>query len=219
MSQQDKFDRIIAALHEAMLDDTCWREASALIDDTCGLTGNHLTVSSGHSRADAEFLFGRLYYHGQRHEEAEREYPELYFPHDERIPRLLKLPDSRLVHVTDVFTERELKTSITYNEGLPRYSGQNGLNVRLDGPDGLHIVWAIADPSEPGGWWRSEQLTMLERLLPHVRQFVRVRQALASAEALNASLIGLLYNTRVGVIYLDRRGRIFETNARARDLL
>ena len=42
VSRQDAFDRIIASLHEAMLDDTKWRETSALIDDACGLVGNHL---------------------------------------------------------------------------------------------------------------------------------------------------------------------------------
>ena len=46
MSLQDKFDRAVAALHEAMLGDDRWRETSALIDDACGMQGAHL----GHPR-------------------------------------------------------------------------------------------------------------------------------------------------------------------------
>ena len=217
MSQQDLFDRVLASLHEAMLDDAHWPATAALIDAACGIKGSELLVGEGLGD-DAKVLFARLYYRGQRHEELEREYLDIYYPRDERVPRLIQLPDSRLVHVTDLYTEQELKTSPAYNEVLPRSSAQNSLNVRLDGPDGSRITWIIMDPSEPGGWG-SAQVEMIECLLPHVRQFVRVRQALVNAEALGASLTGLLDNTRVGAIHLDRRGRIVAANDRARDLL
>ena len=49
-------------------------------------------------------------------------------------------------------------------------------------------------------------MSLLEGLLPHLQQFVRVRQALVGAEALGASAAGLLDNTQIGVIDLDRRG-------------
>ena len=134
------------------------------------------------------------------------------------MPRLRKLPDSRVVHGTELYSEQELKTSRTYNEYLPRASNQNGLNVRLVEPDGSHTAWIILDPVTPGGWG-SSQVGMVQRLLPHVRQYVRVRHALASAEALGTSLTGLLDNTMVGVIHLDRRGKIVAVNDRARDIL
>ena len=60
---------------------------------------------------------------------------------------------------------------------------------------------------------------MIERLLPHIRQFVRVRQALVGAHALGASLAELLDNTMAGVIYLDWRAMIVQANARARGIL
>ena len=97
MSDQDPFERILASLHEAMLDDVQWPVTSALIDEACGTQGN--------------------------------------------------------------------------------------------------------------------------TLLPHLRQFVRVQQALASAEALGASVTGLLDTHRIGAIHLDRPGRIVEANDRARAIL
>ncbi|MCE2484928.1 MAG: hypothetical protein J4F42_05410 [Desulfurellaceae bacterium] len=48
---------------------------------------------------------------------------------------------------------------------------------------------------------------MIKGVLPHLRQFVRVRQALAGAEALGASLTALLDNTQIGIIHLDQRGQ------------
>ena len=111
-----------------------------------------------------------------------------------------------------------MKTSPAYNEGLRHSGAQNSLNVRLDGPDGLRIVWALADPAGTGGW-QAAQVEAIGRLIPHIRQFVRVRHALAAAEALGASRTGLLDNTRVGVIHLDPGGRIMEANDRAHRLL
>ena len=93
-----------------------------------------------------------------------------------------------------------------------------GLSIRVDGASGLQVIWVLANTTTPGGW-RSEQTAMINRLVPHVRQFVRVRQALVGAEALGASLAGLLDNMAVGVICLDSRGVIVQVNPRARRIL
>lgn len=215
MRQQDAFDRIVAALHAAALHDTAWPHAFALIDEAVGMVGSHLLILSGQARADLECLFEILSYHPI---ERDQEYIEDYFPRDERVPRLLSLPDSRVAHVPTLYTEQEWKTSPTPNEHLGRGYGRNGLNVRLDGPDGSHIVWALADSTDPHGW-RSEKLSLIEHLLPHIRHFVLVRQALAAAEARSASLPRLLENALIGVLSLDRRGTIVETNTCALRIL
>ena len=162
MSQQDNFDRIVAALHAAALDDTVWPSASALIDETVGMVGTHLLVLSGQARADLEVLYQSASYYPL---EDDQEYIRDYFPHDERVPRCLRLPDSRLVHVPTLYTAQEWKTSPTPNELLRRSHGRNGLNVRLDGPEGCHIAWALAESTDPNGWC-SEQLSLIKHLCP-----------------------------------------------------
>ena len=99
----------------------------------------------------------------------ERLYFEVYYPLDERVGRIAPLPDSRLVHVSSLYADEEASTSRVYNEFLPLYSARDGLNVRLDGPAGSHIVWPIGDPVEGDGW-SSSQVKTFERLLPHLRQ-------------------------------------------------
>ena len=217
MSQYDAFNRILASLHEAMLDDAHWAATAALIDDACRATGNGLVVGEG-AGDDAQVFFAKYTFRGQRRQDLERQYFQLYYPLDERLPRLRQLPDSRLAHVSGLFTDAELKTSPVYNEWLQRCGARNGLNARLDGPGGSRIIWTLGDPIAGSGWG-SAQIDMIQGLLPHIRQFVRVRYALAGAEALGASLSGLLDNTRLGVIHLDRRGRIVEANDPARDIL
>ena len=217
MSDQDAFERILASLYDAMLDDTLWPATSALIDEACGTQGNGLVVSAGPQGA-VQTLSAGLYYRGQRRADLERNYFESYHPIDERLPRLQQLPDSHLVHITDLYTPKELKTSPTYNEALARAHGQDGLNICLAEPDGSRITVSIADPVTPGGW-ASAQLALIKGLLPHLRQFVRVRQALVSAEALNASVTELLDTSGMGVIHLDQRGQIMAANDRAQALL
>ena len=214
MSDEDAYQRILASLSDAMLDDTHWPGTSALIDEACGITGNCLAVSEG-PKEDIRVLSLGHYSRGERHEEQEREYLEVYHPIDERVPRVRRLPDSRLVHVTDLYTAEELKTSPTYNEIMLRGKHQNSLNVRLKVSDGAHITWALGDPVASDGWG-SSQIGMIRTLLPHIGQFIRVRQTLVRAETRTTSVAALLDNPRIGVLHLDRRGRIIEVNDRAR---
>ena len=216
MSPLDAFDHILRSLHQAMLDDAHWPATSALIDEGCGMRGNGLVVGDG---SDASAVYFSMYLsHGERLQDLEREYFEAYHDRDEALPRLRTVPDGQLVYVPDLYAEEERKTSPAYNEMLPRLGSQKGLDVRFDGPDGLRIVWATCEPVRTGGW-QSDQLELIAYLLPHIRQFVLVRQALAGVDALGAGLAGLLDNHRIGAIHLDRRGRIVETNARALAIL
>lgn len=217
MTDQDAFERILASLHVAMLDDTCWPATSALIDEACGLKGNALWVGEG-PMGDRRVLACGSYYRGLRRTDLEREYLEVYHPINEAVPRQLQLPEGHLVQIKELFTPEEMKTSRAYNEGLLRVKYQNGLSALLDGPGGARMTWTLADPADADGWGAS-QITMVKGLMPHIRQFVRVRQALVLAQTRNTTLTALLDNSRIGVLHLDRRGRILAVNDRARCIL
>ena len=217
MNRQDDFQRMLVTLHEATFNDAVWPEAAALIDETCGVVGHQLIIGEGFGN-DVQIYMARFYNRGQRREDLERLYYADYHAADERLPRARLLPHAKLVHVSELFTEEERRTSRVYNEALPLSVSQDSLNVRLDGPDGCRIAMALGDPIGRSGW-ESGQIQTIQRLLPHVRQAVRVRQALHHAEAYGASLSQLLGNSLIGVIHLGRRGQLLETNDRARALL
>ena len=218
MSDASPFERILASLHEAAFDDTRWPATSALIDEAFGAHGNSIVVADESPPGVVRILFARFLYRGERHEELERLYFTEYYRLDERVPRVRRLPDSRIVHVTDLYTEDERKRSVVFNDALPRGFVQDSLNVRLDGPGGSRIAWVINDPLAGEGW-SSEQLGLVRRFLPHLRHYISVRQALDKAGALGASLAALLDETGFGVLHLDWRGRIVEANDAARDSL
>ena len=219
MSQPDALTRVVASLNEAALDDDRWPATSALVGDACGVGSNTLFYGFELPNGDGQLVLVRLCYGDQRNKELERVYLNDYYPWDEAIPRVRRLLDSHLVHVTELYSEEDRKTSPVYNEMLPRFGYENSLAVRLDGPPGTRMVWSFADPID-GGDWSSSRIDTIERLLPHLRQYVGIRQALVDADALGASLAGAARQWRV------RRhpagpavGGSWETNDRARNLL
>ena len=218
MSTEDLFERALAALHRAALDDAHWLSAAALINEACATKGHAVFLGKGYSPRELEPFLFRVWAGQHRRDDWEATYLRDYAYRDERIRPGTRLPDGKVVHTHALFTEGEREASPVYNELMREMGAQNGLNVRMDGPGGSHVMWATADSAEDRSW-SSDQVRMVERLRPHIRQFVCVRHALVEAGALGVSLSGLLDNTRACVIQLDRRGKIVEANDAARDHL
>ena len=216
MTDQDLLHRVVERLHEAALGDVDWTAPASIVNRVVRTSANNIAVGYGPSRAEMEFRFARSCFGSQRRRDVEERYLTHFVHVDEAIPRILRLPDGQLTPTGELYTEREKKTSPVYN-GSRRI--QNGLYVRLDGPDGSHIAWGIADSTAPGTGWSATQTEMIRYLVPHVRQYATVRGVLEDARALGSSLAGLLDNGRCGVIQLDRRARIVAASDRARELL
>ena len=218
MNRQDAFERVIESLNRAMLDEALWLPTSALIDEALGSKGNHLVFSNQSWNEEIDIFFMRFCYRGEHHTELEREYFRTYYPVDDHLPGLRRLRDGQIAHVRNTFRGQDVAKSVMYNEAMPRYEFQNGLNVRMDEPFESRIIFGVADPID-GSDWSSAQLDFVRRLLPHIRQFVRMRLALIESGALAKTQGQLLENAGTGVIHLDRRGRIVAANDCARALL
>ena len=217
MSRQDLFYRCLAMIDLAALDDDRWPEAANLIHEVCRVDGTGIMFGEGQSRKDTSVFFARMCMHDERREDAERAYFNKYFFLDERVPRIRQLPAGQLVHDLDLYTEKDRKTSRTYNEFLVPNRIANSLFVRMDGPQGSRIVLNIGGPTDKEGW-NSDQKEIIEKLLPHLVQFIRIRQELFDAGALQSSLDQILDKARCGVIQLNWRGQIVEMNKSAREL-
>ena len=218
MSERGAFGRILAALHEAAFEPAQWTRAAALVEESLGVHGSSLACGEGESEQDYQFYFLRICLHGERRSDLERLWLETGFPADQSISRYRPFPFDRTIHITEVYTEDELKTSLGYHILRTHAYAGNAINVRLKGPGASRVLWQINDPVDRDGW-SSERLERVRRLHPHVRQTVRIGQTLAGAGALGATLMQLLDVTGVGIIQLDVRGRIVAANDRARSLL
>ena len=218
MNEEGTFERILASLHEAALDPDRWPGASLLIDESLGTHGNSLVCADGESVGDIRFYSAWICLRGERHPELERLYFGTYYPLDEQIPRVLSSPFNRLFHITELYTERELKTSEAYNAHRTHAHAGNAIEVRLRGSNRLRILWQVSDPVDGDGW-SSVQLDRIRGLLPHIRHVVRVQQTLAGAGVLGKTLTELIEVSGLGIMQLDGRGRIVAVNDQARDLL
>ena len=217
MNLDDAFERCLESLHGSALDDARWPAAAALIEAACGVAGTALTVGET-SGGEDRIHFARMHSRGACRQDLAREYFEVHYPHDAGMRRLMDRPEGRPIHLPDLWAEEERRTSPVYNEGWRRLEAMNGLNAHFRDPDGLRLVWSLGDPVDGDGW-EPARLRLIKSLLPHVRQFVRVRQALAAAEALGAGPAGLPDSERIGAVQLDRVGRILEANAPALEIL
>ena len=218
MSGQDAFERAVGLLHEAALDDALWPEAARQVGEAARVTGTGLLSGRGSTPDDAELFFMRFNLRGQRREDILHTYWRDYFPQDEHLPRVAFLPEGELMPLDDLFPERAKKTSPVYKEILSEAEMQDGLIMRLQARADSGIWCAMGDSLERGGW-SSDQFATVQRLAPHLSQFVRVRQLLADAGALTTSLTELLDHNHYGVIHLDRQGRILQANDHAAGLL
>ena len=218
MKDEATFQSVLTSLHEAALDPARWPGFSAVVDEALGVHGGSLLFGDGESDDDVRIGFQWTCIRGQRRTDLELLYFGTYYPLDERVPRLRHAPDGHLLHNTEVFTEQELKTSPVYRFFRTHGNAGDAVNVRLDGPGGSRILWFVHDPVDRDGW-SSPRLDLIRRLLPHIRQTVRVQVALGRAGTLGMTLANLLDANGLGVIQLDGRARIVAANDRARRLL
>lgn len=218
MSQRDKFQVALNSLHAASLDERHWHKASRDIDHMCHARGNAIAFGHiGPTKAE-RIIFADLSFHGDRHYELLLEYMRDYFSRDERMPRLLQLPDSQLLHTPDLYTSAEKRYSAAFNEILVRGNFRNGMSVRMDGPNESCILWNIGDPLK-GDNWSSARLTLIRKFLPHLRQHICTRNVLADAGVLGTSLYTMLEYMGCGIVHLDWRGRIQDVNDKALGVL
>ena len=211
MAEQNPLPSAIEALHQAAFDDTYWSQASRLIDESCGSKGNFLVIGDNSADDTVQITLARFFYRGERHDDWEQRYFKSLYKIDERIPRLRQLPLGKLVPIRSLYSEKERKDSPVYCDEMPRAETEYGLNARMELPDGARITWQFANPVD-GSEWSSQQVTMINRLMPHVTHFARVRRALIAGQALGQSLEALLGNDRIGIVHLNRRGRITNAN-------
>ena len=218
MATEERFQRVLENLNQAALGDVEWASVAGLINDMIRTNGHSVTYAEAGPGGESQIRFSRFFVGTESRDDLKQLYYRDYFWRDEAIPRLYGIGDGELVHKSDLYTDQEKRTSAAYNEFRCVNNTQNGFFMGLDGLDGDGIVLSFGDSTERRGWGH-DQIQAVRRLAPHMRRFARVRGAMADARALGASLGELLETRRLGIIQLDRCGRILEANDRARYIL
>ena len=166
------FDRTVAMLYEAALDDARWPAVFTAMDELCGLRGGQLTATAADSRGVQQIEFAVGFIAGEERDDIVSDWVENYAERSEHIPRILRLPVAELRHNEQLFTDLEKKTSAMYNEFQPRYDCRNQSAVLLDRPGGTArpddcVFWLMAREYKlrSPDWW-PEDVARIEGLLP-----------------------------------------------------
>ena len=218
MAARDRFNQVLEDLYKAALGDVEWVSVASQINDMIRTTANSLVYMGVGPGGDPEVHMSRFFFGMQRRDDLEESYYRDYYPRDEAIPRLTGLPVGELVYKSDIYTDQEKRTSAAFNEFRCVNKTESGLFTWIHARDGSDVFMSFGNSTERSGWGH-DQLQVIRRLAPHMRQFARVRRRMTEARALGASLAELLENQRWGIIQMGHRGRILEANDRARDLL
>ena len=218
MSKSGLYDDVVAALQKAVLDPSSWSRAFGLIDEAVGIQGSTTVLAAGENTNDVRIFQFWYYDRGIRQKELEDLYLRDYYGVDERIPRVRRMPENKVVHIKDLYTNSELKRSPAYNEAMAICNGQNSLHVRFAGPNDSRITWVPNDPTDREGW-STGKLDLMRRLFPHLHHAICAQHTLSGAGILTSTLTDLLDATGLGIIQLDGRGRILDLNDRSKDLL
>ena len=100
MNPDDAFERILAALYEAALDDTRWSAATSLIEEALDASGSALGVIEvgDDDVLNVRVHFARFLRRGDSYQDLMREYLAVHHPHDEAMPRASRLPHAGALH-------------------------------------------------------------------------------------------------------------------------
>ncbi|MDE2982808.1 MAG: helix-turn-helix transcriptional regulator [Gemmatimonadota bacterium] len=217
MTREDRFSRLVEHMYKAALAEGRWGSVAGLINDVTSTSGHSLTYVDAAVGLQSQIWLSQFFVDSERREDLRQLYFGDYYLRDEAIPRLAGLSDGELVHKANLYTDHEKKESAVY-AFRTRHQTEDGLFMGIDGLDGTAIVWSCGNSTRRDGWGH-DQIRTIKRLAPHIRQFSRVRRAMARANALGASFAEMLENKRLGLVQLDGRGRILEASDRARAVL
>ena len=209
------YNEIVSLIYEAVLDDSAWPRACRQLQAAASVDGIHFSIFDA-SAVDRNLMFSRLFVDGAPAPEIEVEYARDYAAIDERLPRVPRLPARKAFHNDSLFTEDDIRRSAVYNEFLKPKNSTNQLLVRLPS-EGRPATELLVLSKYSADHWGSERMALIEKVVPHMERFLRLRRAVAQTFA--TTIATMLGKASIGVILTDGRGRVLECNDRASAIL
>lgn len=205
----EKLQSALTGIYEAALEPDLWEATVNRIADMIGAESTHLLAME---RATGRTGIGIL---TRQNPDAHREYLEDYMEQDIRIPRLLRSMTGRIIRNDDVWTEEERQQSPVYQE----YQRKHGLYEITGSQLGIegHMTWAGFSRSTEDPF-SEEELRLIEILMPHFRQALRLGIALQQEKQQKDALGELWSNDGRGIILLTSRGNLIYANREAESM-
>lgn len=128
------------------------------------------------------------------------------------------LPDGKVMHFRDFVSADALSRNAPYREFLSQTSSDEVLGLDITDCNGMELRLRLTrGRDEPP--FEQQDFGHLERLVPHLRIALRLFDRLAAGEAEQRIYAGAIAQMAVGIIILDRNGKVIRLNTRASTIL
>lgn len=152
--------------------------------------------------------------------EALREYAERWHGQDIWASRVdaFSLPVGKLLLSQEICPDEILEASEYYRQFLVRYRWHYGAGVRLSGHAHQMAVLSVTGPKEHGPLNRGD-VTLLNRVIPHLCRAVRVHETMAELRQQSAAAVQAASRPDDGVLLTSTKGHLLYSNPAADRIL
>jgi DNA-binding CsgD family transcriptional regulator len=198
--------KVLYRLYEAALEPELWSGTVNAVADMIDAESTHLMVLDTTTGAEPLGLLER------QDPAAHRDYLDNYFAGDIRVPRLNAARPGRIIRDHDVWTDEERLASPLYHEYQRAHKlfEITGAKLGLEG----HLTW-LGFSRNTKTPFQSEDLELIQLLLPHFRQAVRIAVEVGEHRS-RTNLLGNLWSANGrAVLIIMPDGRIAFANGEA----
>jgi DNA-binding CsgD family transcriptional regulator len=205
----DRLLALVAALYEAALAPEQWQHAVNDIADAIGAHTSHVMAIDRRSGAEPVNVLAR------QDPAAIRSYMDNFFAIDIRVPRMDAIRPGIMVRDPDVWSPEEKRASPVYQD-FQRPQKMLHITGGLLGIENYMTWYGVSrERDDPFG---AGELAMITRILPHVRQAVRLTCTIEEFRARDRLLGGLWADAGRAIVILAPTGAVTFCNAAAETL-
>lgn len=205
----DRLLAMVGALYEAALAPELWQDAVNDIADAIGAHTSHVMAIDRRSGVEPVNVLAR------QDPAAIRAYMDDFFEIDIRVPRMDATPPGVLVRDPDVWSPEEKRASPVYQDFQRPQKMLHITGAQLGIEN--HMTWygVSRERNDPFG---PAEMDFIARIVPHVRQALRLTCTIAEFRARDRLLGGLWAEVGRGIVVLAPTGEVTFCNAAAEAL-
>ncbi|MGX1100828.1 helix-turn-helix transcriptional regulator [Amorphus sp. MBR-141] len=205
----DRLLALVGALYEAALAPELWQDAVNDIADAFGAHTSHVMALDRRSGAEPVNVLAR------QDPEAIRAYMNEFFEIDIRVPRMDALPPGLMVRDPDVWSPEEKRASPVFQDFQrpQKMFHITGAQLGIEN----HMTWygVSRQRDDP---FDDHEFAMIARVVPHVRQALRLTCTIEEFRTRDRLLGGLWAGAGRGIVVLAPNGAVTFSNAAAEAL-
>jgi DNA-binding CsgD family transcriptional regulator len=202
------FDRLLDLIYDAGTDEALWTPALVQIANMTSSVGCYL-FGADNKAHQVDF-----YFNGSLSEEAHRVYRERHFINP-MSAYMNFCPAGKLVRSDDILPLADLKATDFFDEVFRPQDVAHNAMIVLTAKGDLLAGFTICR-SEAQGPFEEDDLRLLSQLYPHLKRALLLGFRLEGYKALQRAEFHVLDRLSVGIILLDRAGRVMFANTAAR---